>query len=379
MEAFGDIKRVCPYCIKDFYPGDCRIVSNLTKDQVKPAPTTSMQKQIARKRPEPLIGPKYTRVDARRECPHCQTLLPYNIESVETRNIVVVGDTYAGKSHFLAALVKQIEDGQVGNPHQLIRFDCLNLQVKEKYKKDYLDKLFKNRQSLLATIQAVRGEVKAPLIYELSVRKSSAHPPRKANIVLYDASGEDYANPDRLLLHSPYVLNASAIIYLADPISMPNIFNSLPDHLQNQPATGRKASDALSVALQLLERDLGLAASSRLAKLPIAITLSKSDLLKILKRVSEQYRFLTRSKQSYDSGVDLKDLQLIDAEVRQLIYEYGDQTLLQAAQTLNVQFFAVSVTGHAMRPDGTYPAVEPLRCLDPVLWALNELRLIDAR
>lgn len=371
-------KRLCPLCAKEFYPGECRIVSRITRQELKAAPTGRLGKQRARRNPESLVGPRYVNELASRECPHCSYLLPYNIESVENKSVVVIGDTYAGKSHYLAALIQQIEDGQVQGPDQYMRFVCLTEDVRQEYARDYLDRLFKNKKVINQTQPAIQNKRNRPLIYEITIKKSRTHLPKHINLILYDASGEDYADPERLVQYSSYVLNASAIIFLADPVSMANILDRLPPHLQNQPAA-RKATAVLNSVLQLFERNLGVQAGSRLVRIPIAITLSKSDLLKYLRGINDQYGFLTNPTYGYSGGVDLEDLELVDQEVRQLVEEFGDRTLLQSTQMLNAQFFAVSATGSSPKMDGTYPIVQPCRCLDPVLWVLHKLRIIDAR
>ncbi len=372
--------RICPNCAQPFYPGECNIVSQITAGKIiKAAPTGWLERQRARRYPEPLVGDKYVNELACRECPHCKYLLPYNIESVDARSVVVVGDTYSGKSHYLAALIRQIQAGQVHNPNQSTRFVCLTPKVFDKYNQYYLDTLFKKKEVLDATQPATAQKPNEPLVYELIVKKSPAHPARKTNLILYDASGEDYANPDRVVQFGRYVLTAAGIVFLADPVSMPDILDRLPPHLQNQSATGRRASDVLNSIIQLLERKHGLEPGSRMIRTPIAITLSKSDLLKYLRGVSDPYNFLTNPKYGYGGGVDLEDLRIIDAEVRQLLDDFGDRTLLQATSALNAQFFAASATGHSPNAAGAYPAVEPRRCLDPVLWVLHQLGIIDAR
>src|SRR5947209_13118075 len=211
-------KRLCPLCVTEFYPGDCRILSRITGKELKPAPTGRLERQRARRNPESLVGPRYVNELACRECPHCGYLLPYNIESVENKSVVVVGDTYAGKSHYLAALIHQIEAGQMQSPHQYTRFVCLTNDVRQSYTTDYLDRLFKKKQVISATQPADPTTPNMPLIYELTIKKSQAHLPKRINLILYDASGEDYAVQERLVQYSRYVLNANAIIFLADPV-----------------------------------------------------------------------------------------------------------------------------------------------------------------
>jgi GTPase SAR1 family protein len=348
--------------------------------EVKGAPKTWLGKQLSHiKTPERLVGSKYVDELASRECPYCQYLLPYNIETTTSKSIVVVGDTYSGKSHFIAAIIRQIQDGDIPNPDQYARFVCLTDDVMKTYTEHYLNTLFKKKQQLDLTSPATDIKPTEPLIYELVIKKSPRHPPKRVNLIFYDASGEDYAERERLVRYSRYVLNASAIIFLADPVSMPNIFDRLPAHLQHQPSTGRRASDVLNSMIQLFERSKGIEAGSRLLSVPIAVALSKSDLLKYLTGINHQYSFSSHPKQGYGNGIDLDDLRTVDREVREVIYEYGDRTLLHSTTTLNTQFFATSATGIAPKDDGTYASVEPRRCLDPVLWVLYKLGILEAR
>src|SRR5437870_622087 len=104
MELSPYVTCVCPSCFEVIYLGECRILSGRTTGKVlKPAPNGWLQRQQARMDVEPLNGPKYTLELARRECYNCNYLLPSNIELVESVTIVVVGDTFSGKSHYIAA------------------------------------------------------------------------------------------------------------------------------------------------------------------------------------------------------------------------------------------------------------------------------------
>src|SRR5713101_5075503 len=103
-------KRLCPACIEEFYPGDCRILSERTREELKPAPRGWFEKHYARLYPEPLFHPKYFNKSPRRECPNCGFLLPSNFEKVEKNlNIVIVGDVGVGKTHYLAVLINELK------------------------------------------------------------------------------------------------------------------------------------------------------------------------------------------------------------------------------------------------------------------------------
>jgi len=368
------VKIICPSCIQECNAGDCDIVSTITSGKtLKAAPTGGLQQHLARLNPEPLTG-HYALELASRRCPHCGYNLPPNIERVQNLNIAVVGDTYSGKTHYIAALIHQIQRGDLQRADRFARIDCLTQEVEEKYKQEVMDPLFRDKQMPDSTQPAFDTERK-PLIYEMVISPSPEHPTRHVNLLLYDVSGEDLAQKARLMQFSRYVLNASAIIFLADPASMPEIFKQLPPFLQPSVKTGRTSSGVLNSIVPLLERYRGLTSGSRLSSMPIAVTLSKADLLKQLTPIQNPFTFLSRP--TYNGTINLREIDIIDREVKNLLLEYGENALLQATSNLScLKFFAASATGYAPDKHGQYPAVEPNRCLDPVIWILHRLGIL---
>lgn len=370
------IKRTCPNCIQQLYPGDCDIVS-INNTVLKKAPTKGLQQHLSRINPTPLTG-NFVLQSAHRKCMHCGYLLPTNIEQVENINVAVVGDTFSGKSHYIAAIIHQIQQGELQRADRYARFDCLTQDIEREYIRDVIEPLFEKKQTPAPTQPSSSSSSdtnRAPLIYELILSPSPDHPSRRINLILYDASGEDLAIKERMVQFSRYVLNANAIIFLADPVSMPQIYDLLPPFLQKKLATGRTSSAVLNSIIRLVEDYRGVGAGAHLASTPIAITVTKSDLLKQLTTLQYQYHFL--KKPTYNGNIDLDDLDIVDREVRHLLEEYGERTLLQS--TLNfskVRFFATSATGYAPDSKGLYPAVDPCRCLDPILWILYEMDIL---
>ncbi len=74
----------------------------------------------------------------------------------------------------------------------------------------------------------------------------------------------------------------------------------------------------------------------------------------------------------------MQEIDVIDAEVKQLLKDFGEYTLLQStARFSKSKFFAISATGHAPGQNGLYPAIDPCRCLDPILWILYQLGIVQ--
>jgi len=101
------IKRTCPVCIEPFYPGHCEIRSGNSGDVLKAAPVNWREKALARILPVPLEGRRYVQEGAYRQCPKCNYRLPRNMEIADNVNIVVAGDTFSGKTHYIAAIINE--------------------------------------------------------------------------------------------------------------------------------------------------------------------------------------------------------------------------------------------------------------------------------
>src|SRR6266571_2928300 len=101
------IKRICPNCIQEFYPGDCDIVSATNPNTIlRAAARSGWRMHLARINPMPIARDLVLKL-GRRRCPNCGYLLPSNVEQVENISIAIVGDTFSGKSHYIGALIHQ--------------------------------------------------------------------------------------------------------------------------------------------------------------------------------------------------------------------------------------------------------------------------------
>jgi hypothetical protein len=362
-------QRVCPYCGKGFHPGNCAITSSITRKEIRKANSSFLSRAFV----QPIKGQKYIRELALRQCPNsdCGELLPYNIERADSYTIAIVGDSSSGKSHYIASCIRLLKERDT-----LQIIGCSSLiglgDTDENYRKNYSDYIYKQKIRIPPNQPGIVSE---PLIYELVFRqKSFLQPARSVNLLFYDSSGEDMVQQYRMVQYSQFVLNASAIIFLADPLAMPHMVDVLPAHLK--PATTREdsASEVLNRIMHTFVLGKGVTPGTQV-KTPVAITVSKSDLLKFVVKGGPQPLFLKDSS----FPLDTREFEFINEEIRYYLQKYGDKVLVRAAELFaNSNFFAVSATGFPSdETTGKFPAIEPLRCLDPLLWALLKIGVIS--
>ena len=240
--AFDGFRKIrCPFCANEYRIGDFAIFSETTGSIMREAPKTRLQRLTSGVRPQSLEGKNSTLAQMLRQCPNstCQGLLPLNIEYVDDNiTIAVIGDSYSGKSHFIAAAIQQLRERRLPPELGLLGFNASSSKIEGLYNNSYFEPLFKHNQQLLSTQAAVRP-LDEPLIYEMRFAN------KRINLLIYDASGEDIAQIDTRVPNKPHILNAQAMIFLADPWSMPGFVNRLAHHLQPNPAaiTGRISAD----------------------------------------------------------------------------------------------------------------------------------------
>ncbi len=359
-------KRACPSCGKEYYPGNCAIVTSnpsFKREELKKATKNFISRLFVTS----LTGRAYTKQMARFQCPHCKNLLPRS----DTFTIAIVGDIQAGKSHFIAScinLLKKHETWQVLGCSRVVGQDTTD----QRYYAEYYEPVYIHQEQINPTRRA-GTEILEPLVYEIVFReKARGSSPKSITLLFYDSSGEDLNRPDRLVTYGHYVLDAGAVIFLADPLLMPGVVKELPSSLQPPPPLNRmRTYDVLNRVIQTLEQSKGLKPGEQL-NIPIAITLSKSDLLRIIRHDA-----LFLKPAVLRNRIDLQEFAIIDREVRELLQEFGDNELLTTSETFKEKIFlAVSPTGWSPDGSGKFPKIEPLRCFDPVLWAFWKLGII---
>ncbi len=377
----------CPYCRKEFHPSDMKIVSLTNANTIlyDPNKRSTLGNYASRFWTQELSGEKYTLAMARRVCPSCDKTLPER-EIDETFNIAIVGDTFSGKTHYIAVLIDQLKHGiimQAGNGSS--RLISLNAETDRKYHDQYFTPILQDKNARLPGTPRgtfshagtpITGE---PLVYQLTLRDNRTGLTKGVNLLFYDISGEEIADSTLIVQFGEHILRANAIIYLADPITMERVRQHLPRHLQPDPASisARSAHEVLVNIMYRFEQYQRIQPGEQI-DVPTAIMISKSDLLRYTIPVSEQGSFLIFQKKVYDGKAHPQEFARIHQEVEFCLRYYKELALLQTSSrftTLN--FFAVSATGGPPDSSGTYIRIEPLRCLDPFVWVLWKMGCIE--
>jgi hypothetical protein len=369
----------CPYCFELVHPGDCPIVCGRDGAVLEAAPK-GMQRLRSRFRIKPLTGPIYTQVQARRQCPNprCLKLWPTAYELTENHIIAILGSHGAGVTTSHAVLIHELRQSRVLQAIGATAFSPIDDDTERHY--SVYESLYQEKRVFQGTVPAqLKGGVDDPLIFQLHFPASSGRKQaRTVNLFFYDPATEDVQEEAKLVEFVRFIFHASAMLLLADPLGVP-AFKKAIDPIHHYLISGERPENFFSRVIRIYERYHG----GQPIALPLAITVPKSDFLEAF---DPGRRSIFFAKPAYEDPAApkrrwLEEFEKVGQDVQRLLTTTGETALLLwGNHQKRVSYFATALTGHPPTP-GTadYPAIEPIRVLEPLLWILWQLGVIEIK
>lgn len=364
----------CPYCFAHFAISDCDVAA--PDGEVLIHHSTSTLGRLLPRRAGALVGgAAAASALASWQCPACRQLLPVNADRAETIVLGLAGGTVSGKSHYIAALLHLLTRTAALQGLGITRVAPANQDVINRYRTQYAGPLFEQRTPLPGTRPLTTGEENLPLVYSLTIQPAGARRPREVNLVIFDGSGEQLLDRNEIVEFDRYILHAAAFILMVDPLGLPGVARYLPPQLRIAAPDPTAPHQMLQHIVAFTRQRRGLSPGAPI-DVPLAITVAKADLLRYVPR-TEMVPKRLRQDVSYADGFRMADLLTVSQEVEEVLRRLGDQQLLsEARQFHRVGYFAVSATGGPPLSNGSFAAVTPIRCLDPLVWILATLGVV---
>lgn len=143
-------------------------------------------------------------------CPLCRAPLDATAGQVDDHVIAVVGASESGKSHYLAAVLYQFLERQVGGDTWSVRF--AGDEDEDTYRREFLEPLFERREELPATPLGERPELRLLL----ENRRTGT----RALLAFRDLAGETFVDPHRLE-RNRFLRHAQGVVLVVDPQAFP--------------------------------------------------------------------------------------------------------------------------------------------------------------
>ncbi|MBK1877821.1 hypothetical protein [Pelagicoccus mobilis] len=380
----------CPYCWKDFAPGDALNIAvhdSLTGD---PVLGSHVKKRFAAERfnhlGQALDAEGVPSVDL--ACPHCRGRLPPSFFSQRQLILSLVGAPSSGKSYYLSVLLKLL-------PEELIRSFSTNLQDGDPSGNAQLNEM-KNRLFSATTpedafisktdFEGVMYErlhrdgklvpLPRPFVYYLQHLES---PDTRASLVFYDNAGEHF-KPGIALEDSPgalHVASSAGLLFLFDPSTSP-AFRKLLRRKRDPQLRTQATDDQDTILSELGVRVKKMRALESFERIdtPLALIVGKFDLWQNL--LPPDCLHLPEDRPLTDQEIAENS-----SQVRQLLAKLCP-TIVANAESISTQvtYFPVSSLGHSPKEIAEGPLagrlapnpkrLQPQLATTPVLWILSQ-------
>ena len=239
-----------------------------------------------------------------RICPYCHNRLPFEYGKYPVKFIAVVGITSSGKTIYLSQMLKKIREF-------LFQVDMTVAGMCPEADEFVRAHMVQKGKELPI------GNAADALTKPIPIHVKNNRTGERATLVFYDIAGENCVNPDQMNKYGPFIKNADGMIMVIDPKQ----FSDLLFLSQEEEAETEEAYQPDQVAQAMYQAFAAADYYGGECEVPLAIALSKSDLLHSCKYVDENSNvFQDIDYNSYNGyGFPYDDWLNIDAEVRTLL------------------------------------------------------------
>ena len=312
-----------------------------------------------------------------RICPTCHSELPHTFGSYQDETISVIGMKESGKTHYIAMLVKMF--GTRISEQFSVSMEIVHDEISKKFKENYGANL--DNKSIINETNSGKAntEIRRPLIYKLAFRRKGFLGSKKlevATVSLFDNAGEDLFFENNIRDVNKCIFNSTGIILIIDPLQIPQVHEQLKIKGMSLPKVHGETKEMLSRVAKVI-REQNNISEDQLINTPIAIALSKSDMLKDIIGEGNSMMF---QESDHNGNLNKDEIISIHNEVESFLRQWDGSGLLTQIKNnfKNYCFFGFTALG--TNPEkGTIRAFRPLRIEDPFLWLLHKRNLVNMK
>lgn len=301
-----------------------------------------------------------------RFCPHCGFHISNSSSIAPGLPISVIGSQGSGKSNYLAVLINEIRHN-VGKVYDCSLYPVGGDDTMVEYQNQYYKPLYEEGVCIESTDQdSVR-----PLVYSLVFNEEKKD---ATTVTFYDACGANFRSERVMKDYNRSIYNSKGILFLVDPTQLPGVREQYL--AQGKPVLDDDFSDLLSRTIQLIRKGEHKRDLNKKIEIPIAVCISKFDLLKPFLDNSSYLKYPSRHLQ--EDAFDIIDFRTTSHEIEALVDTLSGTDLINQvrSQFKHCGFFAFSALGTQPTEDNEIPHISPHRVSDPFLWLLAQNRVI---
>ncbi|MDP4146952.1 MAG: hypothetical protein Q8936_21180 [Bacillota bacterium] len=399
MSLIKKSKYICPFCFTEHklnevefrcssdpkkcaYEKDDKFTDMFGVEQLKGRVIKNMSEDEKNVMPKEAFCPKCGGKTTVRLCPTCHSELPYTVGEYEDLIFAVIGAKEAGKSHYISVLIDKIMN-EIGTA-----FNCslqpINDETIKRYRNDFYYPVFRKNEVIRVTRSArTDSSVRKPLIYTLTFKEDGILggllKSKKINnvvtVAFFDTAGEDLNEEDVMQTVNKYIYNSSGIIFLLDPLQLPEVREGLPVGTP-LPEQNTEMEDLLARTANLIRKAKGIN-MNKLIEIPVAVAFSKMDAVAALMDPSSCINY--PSKHVKQGKFDLGDFEDVNGFMESLVRSWGGENFANQLSANFKEHAYFGITALGCNPESNkIGKLRPHRVEDPFLWLLWKRKLIKS-
>lgn len=316
-------------------------------------------------------------------CKNCYNWLPTDIIEKGSQIISVIGSPSSGKTNYIVALIKQLQD----HGYKLHLQVTPSQTYRDGHKEESTQNLYNGMKSTLfdqktVLSKTVKDKKDIPWIFRLEQPKTG----KNIYLVFYDTAGERFM--EDVKKNAKYFLKSSAIIVTLDILSIPKIKEVLQNK-EGDTITGNPSDKSFTDLMHALVNLMSEEEKYKqyfFYKKPVAFVFTKFDA--VLENAGD-LNFNTdefiMGKTPIDSEFikskkfDLNKIDNISEVISSTLEEEWEQGAFKqfTEKWENSKFFGVSAFGTMPDENEMLPKIKPYRVMDPLVWILHQLGEFD--
>lgn len=326
-------------------------------------------------------------------CPNCCNHIPTEMVQYGSRIISVIGGPSSGKTTYIVSLINRLKKyghlfGLQIIPQMVGRYGDKKEYTTVKIK-DFDDKMFKNHEPLDKTPFDVKSNKKStPLIFRLEIDndKSKKEP---LYMVFYDTAGEAFKEPETIQKFGKYLESSEAILLLIDILSIDSVYNKLIEIGKIEKNEDRRNDithydaimDTICNYIDEGSQNNEIIRKKILDK-PFAFAFSKFDYIVGNSDIFD-YHDTGDTPIEFPENVDKNYLRMNNDYFIKQMNNPEKWDCASVNGRLNKfhkkMIFGISSTGGNPKDNKFENGIKPYRVMDPLLWILDELHLINLK
>ena len=378
---------VCPYCFERIHPKkvqfrcinqNCRKVEDKKLQRFRGFSTPPLEGKVIDSHSSFSIPTKAVCdcgvVTHKRLCHECHNVLPHQYLEMKNMVIALIGAKNVGKSHYIAVLIHELKN-RLGRKLGA-SLSAMDEQTIMRYKNDFERYIYVDKVTIPITASAhTRIEGKYPLVYKLMLPKSGFFGGKSdiaVNLVFFDTAGEDLTNIDTISTEAKYIANADGLIFLLDPIQLPDVQNQINMDVDNVSMDDQQ--EVLNRATQIIQLNNNSLNSK--IKIPVALSFTKIDLLE---GVIDP---LLLKASNHDGYFDKGDNDLVHTLFSSYVDKWAGPNLINFLDMHYTDYSFLGLSAIGSNPDNTgriKKGINPFRVEDPLLWILHKKGILKAK